>query len=97
MARVLHLDCFSGIAGNMLLGALLDTELSRKALTAELAGLGIDYKLVVRRVTRGAGEARHVEVPSRPVTSRCESRVLARRARGRRVSADAISAPSSAC
>ncbi len=46
----------------MFLGALLDVGLSRKALEAELAGLGVDYKLVVKRVMRGAIAARYVDV-----------------------------------
>jgi uncharacterized protein (TIGR00299 family) protein len=60
--RLLHLDCFSGIAGNMFLGALLDAGLSRKALEAELSGLGVEYKLVVKNVMRGAIAARYVDV-----------------------------------
>ncbi|MCP5042976.1 MAG: nickel pincer cofactor biosynthesis protein LarC, partial [bacterium] len=59
---MLHLDCFSGISGNMMLGALLDLGLSRKELDAGLAGLGVDYKLRVKNVKRGALAARHVEV-----------------------------------
>ncbi|MGI9592424.1 MAG: nickel pincer cofactor biosynthesis protein LarC [Myxococcota bacterium] len=59
---MLHLDCFSGIAGNMFLGALLDLGLSRKQLTEDLAGLDLDHKLVVKRVMRGALAARYVDV-----------------------------------
>jgi len=61
-ARVLHLDPFSGIAGNMLLGALLDLGLSRKELEADLEGLGLEHRLVVKRVKRGALAAKYVEV-----------------------------------
>jgi pyridinium-3,5-bisthiocarboxylic acid mononucleotide nickel chelatase len=61
-SRVLHLDLFSGIAGNMLLGALLDAGLSRKELEADLAGLGLDHDLVVRRVRRGVVSALYVDV-----------------------------------
>ena len=61
-SRVLHLDVFSGIAGNMLLGALLDAGLSRKELEADLAGLGLDHRLVVRRVRRGILSALYVDV-----------------------------------
>src|SRR5512138_1275864 len=60
--RVLHLDLFSGIAGNMLLGALLDAGLSRKELEADLAGLGLDHRLVVRKVRRGPIAAKYVDV-----------------------------------
>jgi len=60
--RLLHLDAFSGIAGNMLLGALLELGLSRRALLADLAGLDVPFQLVTRRVRRGALVARWVDV-----------------------------------
>ncbi len=60
--RVLHLDLFSGISGNMFLGALLDAGLSRRALVEDLRGLKLDHKLSVRTVKRGALAARYVEV-----------------------------------
>src|SRR3990172_6781398 len=46
--RVLHLDCFSGIAGNMFLGALLDLGLPRRELEADLDGLGVAHPLRLR-------------------------------------------------
>jgi uncharacterized protein (TIGR00299 family) protein len=60
--RVLHLDAFSGVAGNMMLGALLDLGLPKRALEADLAGLDVRFKLDVQRVQRGALEASYVEV-----------------------------------
>jgi len=60
--RCLHLDTFSGIAGNMFLGALLDAGLSRRALLAPLEGLGVPFRLRVSRVMRGAIAARYVAV-----------------------------------
>jgi len=59
---VLHLDCFSGIAGNMFLAALLDLGLARRDLEADLAGLGVGHALRVRRVRRGPIAARHLDV-----------------------------------
>jgi uncharacterized protein (TIGR00299 family) protein len=59
---VLHLDTFSGIAGNMFLGALLDLGLSRKQLEQDLAGLRVGHGLRVSRVRRGALAARFVNV-----------------------------------
>jgi uncharacterized protein (TIGR00299 family) protein len=60
--RILHLDTFSGIAGNMFLGAMLDAGLPRRVLEADLAGLGIDYILRLRKVRRGPLAARYVEI-----------------------------------
>ena len=65
--RVLHLDAFSGIAGNMFAAALLDLGLKRKELTEDLAGIDVPHRLKISRVQRGALAARyfHVEVPGR--------------------------------
>lgn len=60
--RLLHLDAFSGIAGNMLLGALLELGLPQRALLADLAGLDVPFQLVTRRVRRGPLVARWVDV-----------------------------------
>ena len=60
--KVLHLDAFSGAAGNMFMGALLDLGMSRKALVAALEPLGLDFKLVVKKVQRSGFAARYVDV-----------------------------------
>ncbi len=60
--KILHLDAFSGAAGNMFVGALLDLGLSRKALLEGLHPLGLDFKLVVRKVQRSGFAARYVDV-----------------------------------
>jgi uncharacterized protein (TIGR00299 family) protein len=60
--KVLHLDAFSGAAGNMFMGTLLDLGLSRKALLEGLAPLGLDFKLVVKKVQRSGFAARYVDV-----------------------------------
>ena len=66
--RALHLDVFSGIAGNMFLAALLDLGLPQRALEQALAGLGVRHRLRVSRVHRGPLAARYVrvEVPGAP-------------------------------
>jgi hypothetical protein len=69
---VLHLDTFSGAAGNMFLGALLDAGLSRKALTEQLQGLGVPHRLVVRNVKRGAIAAKYLDV--REIKPRAKSK-----------------------
>lgn len=61
-SRLLHLDAFSGLAGNMLLGALLELGLPQRTLIADLEGLGVPFHLVSRRVRRGALVARWVDV-----------------------------------
>ena len=62
MAQLLHLDAFSGAAGNMFMAALLDLGLSRKALLEGLAPLGLDFKLVVKKVERNGFASRYVDV-----------------------------------
>jgi uncharacterized protein (TIGR00299 family) protein len=60
--KVLHLDAFSGAAGNMFMGALLDLGMSRKALIEGLDPLGLEFKLVVKKVQRSGFAARYVNV-----------------------------------
>jgi len=60
--RILHLDTFSGIAGNMFAAALLDLGLERKQLEQDLAGLGVAHRLKLTRTRRGSLAARFLEV-----------------------------------
>jgi len=82
--RILHLDTFSGIAGNMFLGAMLDAGLPRRTLESDLAGVGVDYRLRVRKVKRGALSALYVEVGISRVKAGAESRGGSARAVSRR-------------
>ncbi len=53
--KLAYLDCFSGISGDMMLGALLDLGLPEKVFREELARLPIEgYDIHVRRDFRGA-------------------------------------------
>jgi len=53
--RIAYLDCFSGISGDMLLGALVDAGAGVDALSSELASLAVDgWSLRAERVMRGA-------------------------------------------
>jgi hypothetical protein len=58
-----YFDCFAGVAGDMVLGALLDAGGSAEALRAGLAGVPIDpFELEVTGVERGGIGATHVRV-----------------------------------
>lgn len=53
MSRIAYLDCFSGVSGDMLLGALIGAGVPEDALRAELAKLNVPgWRLEARRVTR---------------------------------------------
>ena len=59
----LHFDCFSGISGDMTLGALIDAGLSPHKLRKELKALPISgYRLNVSKVHRGGIHATKVDI-----------------------------------
>ncbi len=52
--KILYLDCFSGISGDMVLGALIDSGLKIDILRRELAKLGLKgYRITTKKVMRG--------------------------------------------
>jgi hypothetical protein len=60
--RIAYLDCFSGISGDMFLGALLDAGVPAELLEKTVASLGIDARLEVSRVLRSGISATKVDV-----------------------------------
>lgn len=63
MTDILYFDCFSGISGNMIIGALLDIGVSAEALEARLKTLPLEnWSLSVSHVRRGPFRATHCEV-----------------------------------
>jgi len=60
--RIAYLDCFSGISGDMFLGALVDAGVSPALLEDTVAALDIGARLEISRVLRGGISATKVDV-----------------------------------
>ncbi len=60
--RIAYLDCFSGISGDMFLGALVDAGVSPKLLEDTVEALDIGARLKISRVTRAGISATKVNV-----------------------------------
>ncbi len=69
--RVLHVEPFSGMAGDMFMAALIDAGLDQARLETALAGLGLDsFRLDRRQVMRGAIRATKMDVVIRGADGR---------------------------
>ena len=74
MTRIAYLDCFSGVSGDMLLGALVHAGASLEEIRAELARVPLTgYTLEAKPVTKAGIAAVQAEVR---VRERQEPRVL---------------------
>lgn len=61
--KIAYLDCFSGISGDMTLGALVDAGLDFKLLQRDLAGLALDeYELYEEKVVKNGISGTKVKV-----------------------------------
>jgi pyridinium-3,5-bisthiocarboxylic acid mononucleotide nickel chelatase len=60
--RIAYLECFSGISGDMFLGALVDAGVPARLLEETLAALGVGAKLEISRVVRSGISATKVDV-----------------------------------
>jgi hypothetical protein len=63
MTKIAYLDCFSGVSGNMLLGAIISVGLDEKILRDTLSGLNLPaWQLTVDRIRECGFAAIRVEV-----------------------------------
>jgi len=60
--RIGYLECFSGISGDMFLGALVDAGVPPEVFVRTVDGLGLDAHLEIRRVDRSGISATKVDV-----------------------------------
>jgi pyridinium-3,5-bisthiocarboxylic acid mononucleotide nickel chelatase len=60
--RIAYLDCFSGISGDMFLGALVDAGVSANLIEETVAALDLGATLEISRVVRGGIAATKVDV-----------------------------------
>jgi hypothetical protein len=60
--RVAYLECFSGISGNMMLGALVDAGISQELLQRTTGALNIAAELRISRVDRSGISATKIDV-----------------------------------
>src|SRR5712671_4572207 len=60
--RIAYLECFSGISGDMFLGALIDAGVPPEVFTQTVAALGVDARLEISRVDRSGISATKVDV-----------------------------------
>jgi uncharacterized protein (TIGR00299 family) protein len=63
--KVAHFDCFSGISGDMTLGALIDSGVDADAIRQGIASLGLPIRFEIEKVRKGGFAATyvHVEAP----------------------------------
>src|SRR5450755_4593156 len=62
LMRIAYLDCFSGISGDMFLGALIDAGVPARLLEDPVAALNIGASLQISKVTRSGISATKVDV-----------------------------------
>ena len=60
--RIAYLDCFSGMSGDMFLGALVDAGVSPQLLAETVAALGVGARLEISKVLRSGISATKVDV-----------------------------------
>jgi pyridinium-3,5-bisthiocarboxylic acid mononucleotide nickel chelatase len=64
--RLAYFDCFSGIAGDMTLAALVDAGIDARAIQSAVASLGLPCELTFETVRRGGFRANYARVVAAP-------------------------------
>src|SRR5207302_1442889 len=62
LMRIAYLECFSGISGDMFLGALLDAGVPAELFTRTVEALGVEARLEISRVQRSGISAVKLDV-----------------------------------
>lgn len=62
LMRIAYLECFSGISGDMFLGALIDAGVRPELFSQTVEALGVDARLEISRVDRSGISATKVDV-----------------------------------
>src|SRR3981081_382034 len=60
--RIAYLECFSGISGDMFMGALVDAGVPQRLIEEAVAALNVDARLEISRVVRSGISATKVDV-----------------------------------
>ena len=60
--RIAYLECFSGMSGDMFLGALIDAGVPARVLEETVAALGVGARLEISKVVRSGISATKVDV-----------------------------------
>ncbi len=73
--RIIYFDCFSGISGDMILGALVDLGIDLKSIRKSLGALALKgYRIKSRRVKRGGISATKIDVEVDPPSKKHQNR-----------------------
>ena len=60
--RIAYLECFSGISGDMFMGALIDAGVPPEVFVRTVEALDVDARLEIKRVDRSGISATKVDV-----------------------------------